>query len=373
MNIGILIPGFSANEQDWCIPVYLNYVRMLAEDHYVRVFPFRYPYTTEPYEVYGAHVFPFDGGSYTHGLDRGLMLWDIQQAIKKHHKIRPFDVLHAFWADETGYLANRLGKQLGVPSVVSIAGGELVGFREIDYGLQLGRITSWLVLQAIKNASAVVAPSLYSARMLRDYAAYHRIKVEKRTQVVPLGVDTQLFKLPTEENRPREFLHVGSLNPVKRQDWLLRLLAKMPTFTLDIVGDGEMREGLGSLAKKLGIADRVIFHGEVAHDELPAFYQSARWLLMTSQHEAFCMVAAEAAACGTGVIGSAVGAIPEIGYAANVGSLEEMLGLIVARKRSEPLKWRVRRHEFIQQHFSLERMVGGMMEIYTQLSNKKRR
>ena len=48
MNIGILIPGFSASESDWCIPVYLNLVRELAKHHHVRVFPIRYPHTDKP-------------------------------------------------------------------------------------------------------------------------------------------------------------------------------------------------------------------------------------------------------------------------------------------------------------------------------------
>ena len=83
MNIGILIPGFSATETDWSIPVYQNLVRELARDHFVRVFPLRYPFTREPYEVFGAEVFPFNGGSDTAGLGRWRMLWNVEQVVKE--------------------------------------------------------------------------------------------------------------------------------------------------------------------------------------------------------------------------------------------------------------------------------------------------
>jgi Glycosyl transferase 4-like domain len=187
MNIGIIIPGFSADENDWCVPVYLDLVRELAKKHHVRVFPIRYPHTTFPYEVHNALVFPFDGGSYTSGLRRWRMLWGVEQNIKGHHRVRPFDVLHAIWADETGYIANRIGRQLGVPTVVSIAGGELVGFPEIKYGLQLGRVTSWLVYQSMKHATQIVTPSQYMVEMTQKYFEWHQLAIEDRINRVPLG------------------------------------------------------------------------------------------------------------------------------------------------------------------------------------------
>jgi glycosyltransferase involved in cell wall biosynthesis len=368
MNIGILIPGFSADEHDWCIPVYLDLVRELAKNYHVRVFPIRYPHTTFPYEVYGALVFPFDGGSYTSGIRRWQMLWGVEQNIKGHHQVLRFDVLHAIWADETGYIANRIGRQIGVPTVVSVAGGELVGFPEIKYGLQLGRVTSWLVYQSVKHATQLVAPSLYSAEMLHGYMTYHQLGNTGRINHVPLGTNTDMFTLPDDPKapRPREFLHVGSLIPVKRQDLLLELIAKMPGATLDIIGEGNLRVFLEKRAEVLGIADRVVFHGHVQHHDLPPFYQSARYLLMTSQHEAFCMAAIEAMACGAGVIGTGVGVLPEIGEVTPIGDMDRLLAKIVSRKRTATLESYTSRRELIKQSYSLKNMVDGLVKVYEQ-------
>ena len=44
MNIGILLPGFSSDENDWAIPVQMNLVREMAKGDDVRVLALRYPH-----------------------------------------------------------------------------------------------------------------------------------------------------------------------------------------------------------------------------------------------------------------------------------------------------------------------------------------
>lgn len=366
LNIGIIIPGFSASEDDWCIPVYLDYVRVLSQQHNVRVFPIRYPYTKQPYQVYNSHVFPTGGGSYTRGLRRWKMLYRTLKAIKKQHEQHPFDVLHAIWADETGFIANWAGKRLNIPTVVTIAGGELVGFDDIAYGLQNGRISRWLVLRALMGASVIIAPSDYIKDLALDFLPPQKYAA---IQTIPLGVDTDLFKPPEPDLdwRPREYLHVASLNLVKDQALLLRLVAKLPNATLDIVGDGPCRSELESLANQLGIDDRVVFHGEVPHHRLSAYYQEARYLLITSRHEAFCMAAIEALACGTGVIGSATGILPEIGLTAPVGDLDALQHAIVHRTRKRGQIQRKRNRLLAEQVYSIQQMVKNMEAVYQSL------
>src|ERR1700690_1685582 len=124
MNIGILIPGFSDGERDWCIPVYLNLVRALAQTDSVRVFALRYPPRQDSYSVYGAQVYALGGRSSTAGVARWFLLTRTVAAIVRQDRVQRFYVLHAIWADETGFAACIAGKLIGVPVVVSIAGGE---------------------------------------------------------------------------------------------------------------------------------------------------------------------------------------------------------------------------------------------------------
>jgi glycosyltransferase involved in cell wall biosynthesis len=297
------------------------------------------------------------------------MLYQTLRRIEAQHRERPFDVLHAIWADETGFISNWAGKRLNVPTVVTIAGGELVGFDDIGYGLQSGRISRWLVRQALMGAAMIIAPSEYTQKLALDFLPTQK---HNTIQMIPLGVDTELFTPPEPDLdwRPREYLHVGSLNAVKDQGLLLRLVATLPNATLDIVGDGPRRSELEALTHKLRIEDRVVFHGEVAHEKLPAYYQEARYLLMTSRHEAFCMAAIEAIACGTGVIGTATGILPEVGLTAPVGDIDALQHAIVHRIRKRGQIQRKRNRLLAEQIYSIRQMVNNMEAVYRSLVQK---
>ncbi len=312
MNIGILIPGFSDGEQDWCIPVYLNLVRTLAQFDSVRVFALRYPPRRDSYPIYGAQVYALGGRSSMAGIARWILLARTVAAIVRQHRARPFDILHAIWADETGFAASIAGKLIGVPVVVSIAGGELVALP--GYGLKAGRVSGWLVAQTLAQADCVTAPCTYAASLIS--ATTPR---PERLEIVALGVDTELFtpsNLPRDDNR---LLCVGSLTDVKGHDRAIRALAELPGVYLDLGGDGPALERLRSLAKSLGVEGRVTFHGAVRHEALPAFYQAATLLVLPSRHEAFGMVVTEAAACGLPTVGFALGVLNDFSGSARAG------------------------------------------------------
>ena len=63
------------------------------------------------------------------------------------------------------------------------------------------------------------------------------------------------------------------------------------------VGDGDGREALLSLARELGVTDRVIFAG--FHPDPTPFYKTADLFVLSSNYEGFGNVIVEALACGT--------------------------------------------------------------------------
>lgn len=77
------------------------------------------------------------------------------------------------------------------------------------------------------------------------------------------------------------FLFVGRLQPRKRVDQLLIAIHSIhthldPDVRIRIVGDGEIRHELEALSSRLGITDRVVFHGEITDEgELQALYDDA--------------------------------------------------------------------------------------------------
>ena len=316
MKIGLVVPGFSKSESDWCIPALLGLVRRLAERDEVHVFTLRYPKPRRTYSVYGATVHAAAGG-FARGLGRVPMLARTFRSIGREHRRAPFHVLHGFWADEPGFVAVRAARRLEVPAVVTLLGGELVALPEIRYGSQLSYVNRVLVRHALASAARVTAGSRYLAKLAEPWVSPDRL------HQLPLGVDTKLFRpeTPRDERPPlREgdipLLHVASLVPVKNQAMILRALARVaaraPAVHLHIVGEGPLRRELEQLADALGVRSRLTFHGAVLHHHLPAYYRAARLCVMGSRHEGQEWVTLEAAACGRPTVGTAVGLVPDL-------------------------------------------------------------
>lgn len=362
MNIGLVLPAFSAHEDEWHTPLYQHIVRGLAERHRVRVFPLYYPADPTPYRLYDAEVLPIGGSPNLKGLRRWSTTRQIQQALTHQHQQSPFDIVHIFGADNSAVATHWVGKQFNIPTVVSVIGGELVGFPQINYGLQLSVTTQWHVRQALHEASRIIAHSRYIKQLLSVY-----VTPDRHANIVqlPLGVDSTHFHPPQTDNRPYEYIHVGALTPVKNQQALLQLLAKLPSATLNLIGDGPLRGELEDLAHTLGIADRVFFRGHVSYPELPKHYQQARFFLTTSIHEAFCLPAIEALACGAGVIGPPIGILPEVGITAPVDELQEA---IIKRTRKRGDIQRVRYRLMVETTYTLHHMVEGLEAVYTDLN-----
>jgi len=66
------------------------------------------------------------------------------------------------------------------------------------------------------------------------------------------------------------------------------------------------------IARELGVADRVVFTGWVHEEDKPALYSGARAFLFPSWYEGFGLPPLEAMACGTPVVASDRGSLPEV-------------------------------------------------------------
>lgn len=311
-RLGLLLPSFSASEEDWSLPFALDLVRLLAAADDVRVFALRQPPRRDRYRVFGAEVITFgdDGGN---AISRVRRYRRVVRTIAEEHRSRPFDLLHAFWAHEPGALGALAAARAGVPLLVSILGGELVHLPAIRYGGGEGPLNRNLVRFALSRARLVTAGS----KALLDEAA--RRVPRERLERAPLGVDPDRF-FPSSgavrlEGSPA-LLNVASLVPVKGLSVLLesfaRLVSRFPGAVLHLVGEGPERERIRKRAAELGLQGAVRLHGAVPHVALPAFYRGADLFVLSSLFESQCMAALEAAACGTPVAGTAVGILPEI-------------------------------------------------------------
>ena len=107
----------------------------------------------------------------------------------------PFDVVHAFWANNPGFLATRAARALGIPAVVSLAGGELAALPDIGYGSQL------LLRERLKVRWAL-HPRLARDGRERTDGRLSPAATASTPEIVPLGVDGALFAEPSSAARP---------------------------------------------------------------------------------------------------------------------------------------------------------------------------
>jgi glycosyltransferase involved in cell wall biosynthesis len=324
VKLAIVIPGFQSSSEDWCIPAFTNLARELARHGEVHVFALRYPHRRDRYSVGDVRVHSFGGapiGGRRYPVASALKLWrEAEREIAREHSRSPFTAILSIWASESGWLATRVGRKLGVCTFVHMAGGELVWIPRIGYGNWGRGLAGWMVRETLAHADRLVVPSGYVRSLLE------RRSPETRDKWVPysLGVDTELFS-PGErgakgEGRPFTFIAVGSLVPVKRYGLMLRSFARLVStlretgedmVRLQIVGSGPLEGRIRRAINDLGLEGYVSLMGEVPHERLPEVYRSADCFLHTAWHEAQCMAGLEAMSCGLPWIAPPIGAFPD--------------------------------------------------------------
>lgn len=293
--------GFDRSGRERVIPSLVWLVERLARHHEVTVFVLRYHDAPCRYELRGAVI-----------RDLGRPEGSSQQQAALARAMAeegPFDLVHAYWAQPAGRLAVPLARRLGLPSVVTLDSGEFVAIERAAYGLQRDLRGRWAVRLASRMAARVTVCSEFQARLARAHGI--------APAVIPLGVDTNVFTRRTSEPPPApvRLLHVASLNAVKDQATLLRAFAVLRSrgldTRLDIVGEDTQGGQLAALARTLGVAANVTFHGFLPSDRLVPLYHAAHLFVLTSLHEAAGVVLLEAAACGVPSVGSGVGYIAD--------------------------------------------------------------
>ncbi|MBI4611289.1 MAG: glycosyltransferase family 4 protein [Candidatus Rokubacteria bacterium] len=173
-----------------------------------------------------------------------------------------------------------------------------------------------------------------------------------RAAIVPGGVDLDQFRPVHDRLAVKEMLGlplrspvlltIRNLEPRMGLDHLLQAMQSVVKTLDDVIlivgGEGPIEGALRDLAHRLGLERAVRFEGYVPEERLPLLYQAADFFVLPSKElEGFGLVAVEALACGTPVLGTPVGAIPEV-----LGGLEP--DLVFGGTRPEAIAQGIRGH-----------------------------
>ena len=134
--------------------------------------------------------------------------------------------------------------------------------------------------------------------------------------VVPLGVNTDLFKPGSRPRQPGRVIAIASADtPLKGVRTLLHAVARLRTIRdleLRLVAKVEPNGPTHKLIAELGISDIVHITSGLSDAELAALFASAEVACIPSLYEGFSLPAVEAMASGTPIVASRVGALPEV-------------------------------------------------------------
>lgn len=205
--------------------------------------------------------------------------------LAKRHKIPMVHVYHTFYEEYLYYL--KLSKRITLPFCIKIS------------------------KSFCNNSQLVVVPSKEMKEGLIDY------DVKTPIEIIPTGVDMSYIirKMDPDivinnggfHKNKRIMSFVGRLGKEKSVDFLLRcftVISKRINDTeLVIIGDGNEKENLEKLSKKLGIQDKVHFLGMLEPEKVFAYYAISELFLFPSITETQGLVTLEAQALGVPVVG----------------------------------------------------------------------
>jgi L-malate glycosyltransferase len=255
-------------------------------------------------------------------------LSDIYDQLSILHRQQNFELFHAFFINEMGYLTTLLAKENGVPVINSVRGADL--HKHIFSPPQHGQITwtlessAWttFVSRDLMNRARVLAPSIAP----RSSAFWNSI--------TPIEFDYLPTPALSNQLRGTVIGSVGSFRDKKGVEYLLDACLSLRDldFTLLFVGDfvGKESDYWQQELQNSGLSDRVIVTGKISRAEALAYLPKMDIFAIPSIHDGCPNALLEAMLAAKAIVGTNVDAIGEIledrvnGFVINPFSSEEL-------------------------------------------------
>jgi len=245
----------------------------------------------------------------------GRIVSAILPLARRLHAEQPFDLVDAQFFFPDGPAAAGVARDLGLPLTIKSRGADIH-----FWGKQPKALAQ--MLQTAQQATALLA---VSEALKKDMTALGM--PEDRIHVHYTGLDRDRFQ-PMDRGAARALISAlpglnvwsqgrlivtpGALIERKGQQLVIEALRHLPDVHLALAGVGEDEPRLRTLARELGLTERVQFLGLVTHDHLPKLLSAADAVVLPSASEGLANAWVEALACGTPIV------IPDIGGAREI-------------------------------------------------------
>lgn len=277
-----------------------------------------------------------------------------------------------------------------IPWLARLKGVRFIVYHERNPGATLAK--SWKK-RLLQLRGRVAALPMTRVAAISGFIKQQLIEVgipERKISLVYNGIDTQRYspdpsarqRLVNQYSiRPGEIIlaTLSYLRPYKNIDVVIeayaQLLRRRVAVRLFVIGDGQMRDGLVSMSKRIHIADRIHWLGHIS-DPIPIL-QACDIFLMVSMGEGFGLALAEAMACGAVGVAAQSGALSEIvedgesGILVPLRNVSALTDAIEKLAKDEHLRFHMARRgtERVRRYFTVQRSIEEMMKVYKSIWN----
>jgi glycogen(starch) synthase len=250
-----------------------------------------------PPGIPGVHVIGRRSEGEEAGGDFERDVEDLIETIVAEHARTPFDVLHAQYGYPNGWAVVLAGQRLGVPTVVSIQGGD---GHWVGSCCETHRLA---MLRVLQGANAV----LIGCASFRDEVV-DRLGVDAELfTLVPGAVDTIQFHpiedhVPGQAAEPPRLLYHGRVDRRKGVLDFLNALTRLPaaSYQASISGIGPDLDEARARTAELGLD--IQFSGYAPYDDAPARYRESDIFVSPTYAEGFSNTVLEAMASGLPIV-----------------------------------------------------------------------
>lgn len=272
--------------------------------------------------------------------DKLLYFTKIKRMVKDvelNFGLSEVSLVHAHSLFSDGAVAYELFKKYNIPYIIAVRNYDVNKY--FKYAFHLRKYALEIMLNAKK---VIFISQSYQEYVIEKYIPNKfRNQILLKTKIIPNGVDNFWLNQTLDEKnidkQKLKVIFVGRVDENKNLKTVIQVVGLLRkkgfNCTLDVVGDGPLRE---QLEKKCTGNDNIVFHGAVYDKEmLRDRYHNSDILVVPSFAETFGLVYLEAMSCGVPVVYTKNQGFDgqfkegEVGFHVNPNDIEDIVGKII--------------------------------------------
>lgn len=303
-----------------------------------------------------------------------FLMLGLYLAIRSELREEHYDLVHSHWIVPQGFIQSCFSGRKVPPFILTGHGTDVLG---LNKGL-----FRWMKRRTYHKAKRITVVSL----ALREAILDNYDCGEKSVEVMPMGCDLRRFNPKLRDLKlykgigisGKVILYVGRLTKLKGVEHLIRAMdndaLRLTDSNLVIIGDGDHKQELLHLVRRLNLHDKVTFLGPIDHNRLGRYYASADVFCGPTLAEGFGLTYIEASASGIPIVATSVDGVKE-------AVIDEVTGILVEPQKPEVLAkalrklldsevTRIKMGRTGRSHaglFSWENVVNGYSRLYEQV------